>query len=171
MRPEKEAIVREVREQLEPCAFVILSDYRGMTVEQFADLRGRLRESGTEVHVVKNAFLGHAVQELGWDGSAAFMDGPTAMIAGAGDVTEAAKIVKAFMREHKLPKLKGGWLEARPISADDVEAMAGLPTLDVMRGILAATLAAPMTHLVGVMQQKLLSLLYVLKAAQDRESQ
>jgi len=171
MRPEKEAIVREIREQLEPCAFVILSDYRGLTVEQFADLRDRLRESGAEVRVVKNAFLGRAVQELGWDGSAAFMDGPTAMIAGAGDVTEAAKIVKAFVKENELPVLKGGWLEKRPISAADVENMAGLPSLEVLRGMLAGTLAAPMTRLVGVMQQKLLSLVYVLKAVQEKKAQ
>ena len=171
MRPEKEAIVREVREQLEPCAFVILSDYRGMTVDLFADLRGRLRESGTEVHVVKNAFLGIAVKELGWDGSAALLDGPTAMIAGTGDMSEAAKLVKAFAKEHQVLAMKGGWLETRAISAADVETMAGLPSLEVMRSMLAGTLAAPMTQLVGVMQQKLLSLVYVLKAAQDKKSQ
>lgn len=171
MRPEKEAIVREIREQLKPCTFAILSDYRGLTVSQLSDLRSRLRGAGTDVHVVKNAFLGLAAQELGWDGSAAFMDGPTAIIAGSGDVTETAKIVRDFVKQHKLPVVKGAWLECRAISAADVDEMARLPSLDVMRGILAGTLAAPMVQLAGVMQQKLLSLVYVLNAAQEKQSQ
>ena len=170
MRTEKISLVAEVRDQMARSGYVILSDYRGLKVQHLTELRRRLRGVGTEVHVVKNAFIGIAARELGWDGAATMLDGPTAVIFGAGDVTEVAKVLKTFAREHKaLPAVRGGWMGARRLSGADVEAMAVLPSRHVLLGQFVGTLAAPMTQLVGVLQQKVLSLLYVLKAIEEKK--
>ena len=169
IRPEKKAIVEEIGEQIENASFVFLADYRGLSVEQLTDLRGRLREMDTGVHVVRNTFLKHAAKRLGWD-SLTDADGPTAVIAGLGDVTVVAKAILGFVKEHQLPVLKGGQAGASGLTAEDIQQMATIPSREVLLGQFVGTLAAPMSQLVGVMHQKLSTLVYVLKAVEEKKS-
>jgi large subunit ribosomal protein L10 len=170
MRPEKESILAEVRGNVEAADFTILADYRGLTVEQMAALRGRMRENGTRVQVVKNALLRRAAADLGRPVNESSLEGPVCMIWGEGDVTAVAKALKKFAAEFELPVVKGGILGERALSAEDVKAMADMPSREIMLGMFVGTVAAPMTQLAGVMTQKLLSILYVLKAAAEKES-
>lgn len=170
MRPEKEAIVREVTSQLEAASYLMVTDYTGLTVSDLAELRGALRESESELHVVKNTFLRKAIAQVGWDDIAEVLSGPTAMVTGTGDVTVVAKALAAFVKQHKSTALKGGCLDGKALSAADVDALAKVPPREVMLGMLVGTIAAPMTQLVGVFNQKLLSLLYVLKAVEEKKS-
>jgi len=170
MRAEKESIIQEIRESVTGAEFVFLADYRGLTVEQMADLRALLRPLQTSVHVVKNSFLNCAVKDLGWDGAAADLDGPTVMIRGSGDATVAAKVLSKFIASNSLPVVKGGMFGTERLMAADVESMARIPSRGVMLGIFVGTVAAPMTRLVGVMNQKISSLLYVLKAVEDKKN-
>jgi len=164
MRPEKKAIVDEISKELKVAAFIVLADYRGLTVEQFSDLRGRLRLAGAGVLVVKNAFLGRAWESLGHNGIRSLLGGPTAMISGSGDVTRAARTLRNFVSENDLPVIKGGWLPDRLLSPGEIEEIAMIPAREVMLGRLVGTVYAPMPQLVRVLNQKVLSLLYVLKA-------
>jgi large subunit ribosomal protein L10 len=168
MRPEKKAIIEEVQGEVDASSYVVLVDCLGLNVEKTADLRGRLRETDSRLTTVKNSFLKVAVQNLGL-GAGLELEGPTSMVTGAGDVTQVAKVLRTFRKENERPAVKGGLLGGKVLSADDVVAMADIPSREIMLGILVGTIAAPMTQLVGVMQQKVLSLLYVLKAVEEKK--
>lgn len=169
MRLEKQAIVRDIQGQLAESEFVFLADCRGLNVEQFTSLRRSLRDSKSRVTVVRNSAFGKAAEASGWGDVSQFLDGPTAMILGKGDAVETARIVNKFVRQNTLPVLKGGRLGASMLSAKDVEAMADLPSREILLGRAVGTIAAPLSQLVGVMNQKVLTLLYALKAITDKK--
>ncbi len=169
MRSEKTAIVRELHDRLEGADFVLLADYHGLNVTQIAELRGRLREHSSEFHVVKNSFFGLAAKELGWEGLDSILSGPIGAVTGVGDVTEAAKALKDFVKANEKPVVKGGVLDSKVLTSAEVDALASMPPRPVMLGQLVGTIAAPMTQLVGVMNQKVLTLLYVLKAVEEKK--
>ena len=168
-RAEKKAIVREIRDQLEKSQFVFLADYKGMNVAKAADLRGQLLPVRAQFHVVKNSYFAQAVQGLPCEAAGKGLTGPTAMICGAGDVVETAKAVRKFIRDNRLPEIKGGAMQATILSAGDVEKLAGLPSRPELLARAVGTIAAPMMNLVGVMSQKLSSLVYVLKAIEEKK--
>jgi large subunit ribosomal protein L10 len=168
MRPEKTAFVNQIREELEGSEFVILADYLGLSVAQSEELRNRLAGVEGKLRIIKNSMLLRVAGDLNYDVGDE-LSGPTAMVFGTGDVVQTAKVIKDFVKENKLPEIKLGNLHGKRISAADVNALADMPSLDVMRGKLVGTIAAPMTQLVGVFQQKVASLVYVLKAVQDKK--
>ncbi len=171
MRPEKEAIVREIREHLSGAAFAILTDYTGLDTAKAAALRRTLKESDARFQVVPNRLLRVVVTELGYEGIEPGLKGPTAMVYGPGDAAVAAKALKEFAKaNNKIPAIKLGRIDGRAWPAEDVDALASLPPKKVMQGVLVGTIAAPMSNLVGVMNQKLASLVYVLKAAAEKQS-
>ena len=115
--------------------------------------------------------LGKAAASLGWEDLSALLTGPTAVVTGKGDPSELAKALVAFVKAHEKAAVKGGCLDGRVLQAADVDALSTLPSREVMLSMLVGTVAAPMTQLVGVFNQKLLSLLYVLKAVEAKKSQ
>ncbi len=169
MRPEKEAIVREIRDAVEGSNYLLLADFTGMKVKHFSALRGVLAEAGAEVQVVKNSLLGVVIGAQQREALASYLTGKTAMVTGGSDVTAVAKALKAFVKEHKVLVLKGGRLDTRVLSEQDIEAMANMPPREVLLGQLVGTVQAPMTQLVGVMHAKVSSLLYVLTAIEDKK--
>ncbi|MFC1497873.1 50S ribosomal protein L10 [Verrucomicrobiota bacterium] len=169
MRPEKKSIVSEIRGSLEKSEYVFLADYRGLTVVQLSELRARLREADVCFQVVKNDFLRIAAQELGWDNVADFFGGPIAMIVGSSDVILSAKILVEFKNKNNLPLIKGGRMGDRSILAVDIEEMSNIPSREVLLSQLVGVVCAPLSGVVGVMNQKLLSLLYVLRAAEEKK--
>jgi large subunit ribosomal protein L10 len=171
MRPEKESIIGEITELVESTGFIFLVDYRGLKVDQLAELRAKLRELDTSMTIVKNSMLGCASAAAGGPDMSGLLEGPTAMVCGSGDASATAKALTAFIKQAKLPVLKGGQLGQQLLSVDDVEAIATIPSREVLYGQIAGTVAAPMTQLVGVMNQKVLSLLYVLKAVEDTKKE
>ena len=168
-RSEKTSVTGELKGYLEDCVFVILTDFKGMKVEQSAKLRDELHPHQTEFHVVKNRLLGKAVESTELAGLSDGLSGPTAMISGSGDVVTVAKILKKFSKENDLPAIKIGSLRGVILSAADVDTLASLPSRDQLLGMFVGTLAAPMTQTVGVLNQKLSSLLYVLQAVRDKK--
>ena len=171
MRPEKQAIIEELRTQLESTSYVFLADCRGMNMDGLTELREKLVETSSSLMVVKNSYLGKASEQVGWDSMSTLLEGPTALVTGSGDVSEVAKTLKAFAEKDKRPSLKGGWFSSQLLTEDDVQVLAKLPHRTVLYGQVVGTIAAPMSQLVGVMNQKLLSLLYVLKAAADKKNE
>jgi large subunit ribosomal protein L10 len=169
MRPEKKAIVEQIREEVDAGSYVIMTDYKGLTVSQTEELRAKLFDVQAKLRIVKNRMFRHVAQELSPD-LVPQLTGPTALVVGDGDVVDAAKVLKDFIKSHKLPTLKAGVLGPSVLSTADVEALADLPPKPQMQAMLLGTLAAPMTQLVGVMQQKLSSLVYVLKAIEDKKT-
>jgi len=164
MRLEKKAISGEIREAIEGKAYTFLANFKGLKVDQMNALRLQLAQFKTRLLVVKNSFFKRVAEELGWGDVSNMLDGPSAVISGSGDASRVAKLLKAFKKENELLTVKGGRLGEKLISASDIEEIANIPPLEVMRARVVGTIAAPMTQLVGVMQQKVCSLLYVLKA-------
>ena len=101
MRPEKKAIVEQIRNEVSGSMFVILTDYRGLTVVQTEELRNRLHGVKAHVRVVKNCMFRLVARELNYDMDET-LKGPSAMIVGEGDVVETAKVIKDFIRDNNL---------------------------------------------------------------------
>lgn len=165
LRPEKQAMINEVQEEVSGALYMILADYTGMNMPETTEFKTQLRDADAKVKVVKNRMLQRTCDEIGP------VTGPTAMVYGAGDVVQVAKIIKKFSASTKKPVLKGGVLEGAVLSAEDVTALAKLPGKQELQAKLVGTLAAPMTQVVGVMNQKVSSLLYVLNAVREKKEQ
>ncbi len=165
LRPEKQAMFNEVQEDVSGALYMILADYTGMSMPETTEFKKQLRSADAQVKVVKNRMLKRLCEDLGP------MVGPTAVVFGQGDVVEVAKILKKFSTGTERPVLKGGVLEGAVLSAEDVIALAKLPGKKELQAILVGTLAAPMTQVVGVMNQKVCSLLYVLNAVREKKEQ
>ena len=171
MRPEKEAIVREIKEQLAGATFAILTDFTRMDTMKTAALRKKLRETEARFQVVPNRLFRVVAKELNYTGIESGLVGPTAIVYGAGDVAATAKTLREFIKgNNKVPVVKLGFMDGAVLTAGNVEALASMPPKKVLQGMLVGTIAAPMSNLVGVMSQKLASLVYVLKAAADKKS-
>ena len=170
IRPEKRAMYNEVQENVSGALYMLLADYKGMTMPETDEFKKLLRGANARVKVVKNSMLGLISKDLGCEFGDK-LSGPTAMIFGSGDVVEVAKILKKFSGDKNKPVLKGGVLEGSILSSKDVGALASLPGKKELQAKLVGTLAAPMTQVVGVMNQKVCSLLYVLNAVCDKKEQ
>lgn len=171
MRPEKEAIMREISERLQEAEYAFLLQFGGLKVAELTELRQGIAPLGARALVAKNTMLGKAAQQIGWEDLTAFLTGPTALVSGTGDASELAKALAKFVKAHGKAAVKGACLDGKVLSSEDVDALATLPSREVMLATMVGTVAAPMTQLVGVFNQKLLSLLYVLKAVEEKKNQ
>ena len=168
-RPEKIAAIKEIVSIVEKADYCFVLNYDGLTVPAFIALRKELRKANSKVKVVKNAYLARAAAAKGWDSMEQILAGPTAMITGAGDPAEVAKIIVEFLKKNNVASVKGAQLEAAMLTAADVKTLSELPSKDAMRGSLLGTMLAPATGMVRVLAAPLASVLYVLKAKGDKE--
>lgn len=171
MRVEKKAIVEEIRANLDGASYVFIVDYRGLSSGQIANLRARFRALQVSPRIAKNTYIGKAVEGFEWDDVTSGLAGPSMTLAGKGEVVEAAKLLKKFFQEHQSPVFKTGLCDGKKITAEDFEALVDLPSKEVLRGMFVGAVAAPMTSFVGVMKQKVSSLLYVLNAAGNKKEE
>lgn len=169
MRPEKQSIAEEIKGKVAASKYFIVADYQGLTVAKTDLLRQRLGKVDARIQVVKNRMLGHIANDAGLGAIRDHLRGPSAMVYGSGDVSQTAKILKEFVKEHEKPVIKAGALEGVVLTAADVDALASLPSRETLLSMVVGTIAAPMSQLVGVFQQKVSSLLYVLQAAADKK--
>jgi large subunit ribosomal protein L10 len=147
-RDQKAAVIDEVAAQIEEAQAIFAVDYRGLTVRQAADLRGRLIQIDANLRVVKNTLTERAADKAGVEVLKQFLEGPTAFTFVKGDPVLAAKALAAFRREAQLPEFKGGWMDGRELSIADIEALSRLPSLEVMHGQLVGMVASPLVGLV-----------------------
>src|SRR3954470_6595162 len=153
MRPEKASIVSDLSEKLKGSPFLLVTDYQRMKVEQFGELRNRLAPAGAEVRVVKNSFLKRAMADSGMPDVADKLIGQPAIVMGEKDVAPVAKILKSFAAEFKIAALKIGVVDKAILSTSDVEALAELPSREVMLARLLGLMLAPATQLVRVLNE------------------
>jgi large subunit ribosomal protein L10 len=152
LRNEKEAVIAEVTQLLTDTENMFVSDYRGLTVAELRELRGKLRDSGATFKVVKNTLGGIAADRSGREVVKDLLNGPTAVTFCGDDLVGAAKALSEFARTHPKLEVRGGVLEAGLIDANGVRALASLPPRDVLIAQVVGTMAAPMTGLVTVLQ-------------------
>ena len=171
MRSEKTSIIEELRSKVKDSAFLIVADYRGLNVGKTEELKRRLHGVKAQFQVIQNRMFKRVASELSQPGLEKGIAGPSAMVYGKGDVVQAAKVLKDFIKENNLPEIKIGSLQGAVLSAADVQQLANLPSREVLLATLVGTIAAPLTQLVGVLQQKVASVVYVLKAIQEKKEQ
>lgn len=172
-RPEKAAVVAEVRDRLAASDAALLTEYRGLNVGEMAALRRSLRAAGGEYTIYKNTMVRLATAELGVD-VAHLLTGPTAIaFVGArddGTASDAAAVAKAlrdFSRANRALVLKGGLLGDKVLTAEDLMALADLPSREMLLAQLAGAFAAPMVRLAGLLQALPRNFAYGLQALID----
>jgi large subunit ribosomal protein L10 len=167
-RPDKVAVVAEVRERLEGADAALLTEYRGLNVKALADLRRQLRPAGGEYKIYKNTLVRFAVRELGADDLEALLTGPTAITFVTGDAAAVAKTLRDYARTNQALVVKGGMLGTKVLTAADVQALADLPSRDVLLAQVAGAFQAPLTKLAGLLQALPRNFAYGLKALIDQ---
>jgi large subunit ribosomal protein L10 len=149
---------------------LIFTEYRGLTMKQIDDLRGKIRDAGGEFHIVKNTLGKLALQDEGLPLAEGLFEGSTAVCFAFEDAPALAKTMTDFARTSEFLKIKGGYLDRRPISTDDIKALADLPPLPVMRAQLLGTLLAPASQLARTLAEPARMVAAVLKAYADKEN-
>lgn len=168
-RQEKVAIVAEIRAKLEKADAAILTEYRGMSVGALAALRRTLRVSGAEYKVYKNTLARFAARDAGIEGLEALLTGPTGITFVNGDVAAACKAIRDLSKTNPLLVIKGGSLGTQVLSAKDVEALADLPSREVLLAQFAGALQAPLVKTAGLLQALPRNFAYGLKALIDQK--
>lgn len=173
-RPDKVAVVTEVRERLDATSATILAEYRGLNVEQLAELRSNLRNAGGEFKVYKNTLVRLAARELELE-LEEWLTGPTALAfvadrpdGSAGDAVDVAKVLKDFGKDNPALVVKGGVLGDRLLSAADARALADVEPREVLLAKLAGGMAAPMQKFASLLQALPRNFAYGLKALIDQ---
>jgi large subunit ribosomal protein L10 len=167
-RPEKVAVVDEIREKLAAADAAVLTEYRGLKVGALAELRGVLRPSGTEFKVFKNTLARRAAEAAGLDDLVPLLGGPTAIAFVRGDAVIAAKALRDFGRTHPELVVKGGLLGDRTLVPADITALADVPPRDELLARLAGGFQAPLTKAAGLFQAFTRNLAYGVKALIDQ---
>ena len=169
MHPAKETIVEDLQAKLNASPFLFVADYTGLKVDQFAELRNRLWNVGARCHVVKNTFLRRAAKSAGFP-ELAELKGQTAIVIGDKDVAAAAKVLKSFTAEFKKPEMKTGVVDRIVVSTAQINAIADLPSREVLLATLLGTLNAPASKLVRVLNEPASSLARLLQAKADKDA-
>lgn len=147
-RDQKAAAVAEIADQIKESEAVFAVDYRGISVTQIADVRSKLRASDTTFRVVKNSLTERAADVAEVASLKELMSGPTALMFVRGDAATAAKVIATFNKETELLVFKGGVLSGETLEVAQIQAIAKLPSRDVLYGQLVGMIAAPITGLV-----------------------
>jgi large subunit ribosomal protein L10 len=167
-RPEKVAVVDEVRERLSSASAALLTEYRGLKVTELAELRRTIRAAGGDYKVYKNTLVRFAVADLGVEGLDEHLTGPTAIAFVDGDAVTVAKALRDYSRTNPNLVLKGGVLGERAITADEITALAAVPPREELLARIAGGLAAPLSGFAGLLQALPRNLAYGLQALVDQ---
>ena len=152
LKTDKERIVEELAAELGAAETLIVADYRGLTNKQLEGLRDQLLPHGARFRIVKNTLTRRAAEQAGAESLLLMLEGPTAIafIESSGDPAAVAKALAATAKETNVLTLRGGVLEGKTLSGDDIDRLAKLPPVDVLRGQLVGAIVAPLTQLLGL---------------------
>ncbi|HEY5709939.1 MAG TPA: 50S ribosomal protein L10 [Solirubrobacterales bacterium] len=147
-RDEKATAIEEIAAEIEASEAIFAVDYRGISVHQAAELRGKLREADASFRIVKNRLTKIAADKAGQEQLAELLKGPTALTFVRGDTAQAAKAISSFSKEHDVLTFKGGYMEGLSLDEERFKAIAKLPAREVLIGQFAGVVASPLTGLV-----------------------
>jgi large subunit ribosomal protein L10 len=143
---QKKAIVDEIAGKLEKSKSTIVADYRGLNVKQMNELRKQLREAGIEFQVLKNTLTRRAAEKVNLTELNEHLTGPTAIAFSYEDVVAPAKVLHTFAKENKALEIKGGLVEGKAVSLDEIKALAELPSREGLLSMLLSVLQAPVRN-------------------------
>jgi large subunit ribosomal protein L10 len=163
-RPEKVAVVDEVRERMQAADGALLTEYRGLTVAELAELRRELTAAGGDYKIYKNTLVRLAVADTAGAGVSDLLTGPTAIAFVQGDVSAVAKALRDFARANPNLIVKGGLVGSTIMSAADIDVLAELPSRETLLAQFAGALSAPLQQLAGLVQALPRNLAYGISA-------
>ena len=146
MIAKKAEIVKNIADMFKNSVSNMVVDYRGLTVAEVTELRKELREAGVEMRVIKNTYLKRAVKEANIEGMDDIFAGPTAVAFSNDDVTAPARILVKFAEDHEALKVKGGMVEGKVSSLDEINSLAKLPNREGLLSMLVSVLQAPIRN-------------------------
>ena len=157
LKQDKERIVEELAAELGAAETLIVADYRGLTNKQLEELRDELIPHGARFRIVKNTLTRRAAEQSGAQDLLVMLEGPTAIafIESSGDPAAVAKALAATAKQTNVLTLRGGLLEGKALSGDDVDRLATLPPTDVLRAQLVGAIVAPVTQLLALVSAPL----------------
>jgi large subunit ribosomal protein L10 len=165
-REQKEQVVEELTARLRAADTLLVADYRGLTMPQIDELRTRLLESGARFTVVKNTLTRRAAEAAGTEALLTLLDGPSAIafLEADGDMVAAAKALADSARETNVLEIRGGIMQGRAVTAEEVASLATLPPAEVLRGQVLGAIIAPLTALAGLLNAPLQNLVGLIDA-------
>lgn len=143
---KKQELVNEITQKFQDAAAVVVVDYRGLTVEQVTELRKQLREAGIEIRVIKNTLLRRAAEAAEFEGLEDVFKGPTAVAFSNEEVVAPAKIIAEFAKDADALEIKGGVLEGKVSSVEEIQQIAKLPSREGLLSMLLSVLQAPVRN-------------------------
>lgn len=150
---QKQPIIKEISDYLNGASAAVLVNYRGLTVEQDTVLRKQLRESGIIYKVYKNTMINFAVKDTEFADLAPLLEGPTAIAISKDDATAPARIIAQFAKTAPLLEMKAGVVEGTFYDAAGINAIAEIPSKDVLLGRLFGSMQSPIANLARVLNQ------------------
>jgi large subunit ribosomal protein L10 len=159
-KEDKQRVVEELTERLKSSDSLIVADYRGLTMPQIDGLRDELLKHGARFQVVKNTLTRRAAEAAGADALLPLLEGPSAIafIEADGDPAAVAKALAAAARETRVLEIRGGMLQARTMTAADVDELSKLPSIDVLRGQVVGAILGPLNAILGLVNAPLQNL-------------
>ncbi|HTS72448.1 MAG TPA: 50S ribosomal protein L10 [Gaiellaceae bacterium] len=165
-KDQKQQVVDELTRRLQAAETLLVADYRGLTMPQIDELRTRLLASGARFRVVKNTLTRRAAEAAGADALLTLLDGPSAIafLEADGDMVAAAKALADTASETHVLAIRGGVMQGRAMSAEEVETLAKLPPAEVLRGQVLGAIVAPLTTFAALLDAPLQSLVGLIDA-------
>lgn len=158
----KAEAIEKLKGRMADVTTAVLTDYRGLTVQQLSELRKQLRAASAEYRVVKNRLARIAVEGSRLDGLRPHLTGPTGIVIGRRDPAAVAKTLAAFAKANPALQLRVGVIDGQLLQPQDLKAVADLPSREALRGQLVGAVQGPLGALVGVLHAPLRELAYVL---------
>ena len=150
---QKKKEVSDLAEKMKQAKIILLTDYRGINVLDVTKLRAELRNSNSEYRVIKNNITRRALAEAGIDGLDSLLEGPTAVVMNNEDYLETAKAIYNYSKDNDFYKIKGGVIEGKVMTAEEIITLAKLPSKETLLSMLAGALLANISKLAVALDQ------------------
>lgn len=164
---EKTAAIEQLKETFDSASAIFLADFTGLNVEKMTDLRRKCRAKGVQFAIVKNTLAIKASQALDLNALEPHFKGPTALASSTGDPTGPAKVLLDFQKEHQLPQVKLGFVDGQVLTADQVKALADLPSREVLISQVMQLAMGPVQNLVYCLNDSMSKLVRTVDAVRD----
>lgn len=172
IREQKEQVVSEIKELIDNSKSLVVVNYQGINTQEDTALRKLLRENGVQYKVLKNTMVDLAMKDKETTGFVELLDGPNAFAFGADEVT-AAKLLKKFIADKKKLEIKGGYVGGHVYNAEEIKALADLPSKEELIAKLLGSMKAPISNLVYVLNavNPANKFTYMVKALADKKAE
>lgn len=168
-KSKKSEVMDRVKSMLDQSKEVVLTEYRGMSVKEMTEFRSTLRKSGVQLKVLKNTLSRKLFSEAGMTGIEEQLEGPIAVGFLSDDVAASSKVLLDYSKKNEFLKIKAGYIDGKVVTAEQLKAIASLPSREVLLGMVLGTMQAPVKNLMTVMRGTTQNLVYALNDLKEKK--